>query len=203
MKSSLKMVDCLVYARTLVSGERVLDIGGKKMPNCAVDSPFASEYGRIEREATEYRIVDYQDVPGVDYVLDLNHSSNVAKLGRIIEEYKPSVILCMEVLEHINCHYEVMNVMASAVEKYGTRVFITIPNNGNWVFNILGWNTDHSIAFFRDIAWRFVTRSELGKHQVTMLGCMQKYLWYWWIVYLIAFMQPLSWGFVVSSGDNT
>jgi hypothetical protein len=199
VSSSLALVDRLVYARTMVAGERVLDIGGRKMPNCSIDSPFSLEYNRIQREAAEYRIVDYQDVPGVDYVLDLNHPANITKLIEIIEEYKPSVILCMEVLEHINCHFEVMNAMAGAIAEYGTRVFITIPNNGNWVFNILGWNEDHSIAFFRDIAWRFITRSELGKYQVTMLACMQKYLWYWWIVYLISFRQPLSWGFLVSA----
>jgi hypothetical protein len=26
---------------------------------------------------------------------------------------------------------------------------------------------------------------------------MQKYLWFWWIVYLMAFGQPFSWGFLV------
>jgi len=107
----------------------------------------------------------------------------------------------METLEHINYHYELMNEMARCVENYSSKVFITIPNNGNWVFNALGWNHDHSTAFFRDIAFRFVTRSDIGKHTVLVAPCMQKYLWYWRIVYILSIMQPFSWGFLITPKD--
>ncbi len=197
MKTEIPAIDRLVYARTLSAGKKVLDIGGQKMPNCAVTSPFAVEYGKIQLAASAYRIVDYQDKPEVDYVLDLNKAESIARLAGIIAEFKPEVILCMEVLEHINYHFEVMNVLADAITKINSVVFITIPNNGNWVFNALGWNQDHSIAFFKNIALRFVSRSDLGKYPVEMHACMQKYRWYWWIVYLLSFGQPLSWGFTI------
>ena len=203
MKTKIPLVDRLVYAQTLSSGKKVLDIGGQKMPNCVVTSPFAVEYSKIQKTASEYRIVDYQDKPEVDYVLDLNKPENIAKLAGIIDEFKPDVILCMEVLEHINCHFEVMNVMAEAITKINSVVFITIPNNGNWVFNALGWNQDHSVAFFKNIAFRFISRSALGNHQIEMQACMQKYLWYWWIVYFLSFGQPFSWGFTIQKHPNS
>ena len=187
----------MVYAQTLASGKKVLDIGGQKMLDCVATSPFAAEYSKIQRAASAYRIVDYQDKPEVNCVLDLNKSENMAKLADIIAEFKPDVILCMEILEHINCHIEVMNVMADAITKFNSIVFITVPNNGNWVFNALGWNSDHCIAFFKDIALRFVSRSNLGKHKVEIHACMQKYLWYWWIIYLLSFGQPFNWGFTI------
>ena len=90
-----------------------------------------------------------------------------------------------------------MNEMARSVRDNNSVVFITVPNNGNWVFNALGWNNDHCIAFFRDIAYRFVSRSDLGQHTVLVAPCMQKYLWYWKIVYALSLFQPFSWGFLV------
>jgi len=172
------------------------------MPNCVETSPFAIEYSKIQRAASEYRIVDYQDKPEVDYVLDLNKPESINQLHEIIAEFKPDVILCMEVLEHISCHFEVMNAMSDAITKFNSIVFITVPNNENWIFNALGWNEDHSIAFFKDIAHRFISRSNLGKHRIEMHACMQKYLWYWGIVYLLSFGQPLSWGFTIRKSST-
>jgi 2-polyprenyl-3-methyl-5-hydroxy-6-metoxy-1,4-benzoquinol methylase len=190
-------IDRIHYARELATGKRVLDIGGQKMPNCEITSPFAIEYSKIQRASSDYRILDYQQKPEVNYVLDLNIPGKIDHLKEILDEFRPEVILCMEVLEHINYPCAVMDVIADYTDKHPCVTFITIPNNGNWVFNALGWNHDHSVAFFRDIAWRFVTRSGLGRHEVRMFACMQRYLWYWWIVYLLAFLQPMSWGFEV------
>ena len=193
----MKSIDRLKFATQLSTGRRVLDIGGQKMTNCDSTSSFAVIYGEIERVAAEYLIVDYQEEPTVDFVIDFNCADSVASIRKVIDEVKPEVILCMETLEHINYHFELMNEMARAVELYQTSVFITVPNNGNWVFNMLGWNIDHSTAFFRDIAYRFAHRSELGQHQLLMCPCMQKYLWYWPIVYVLSFFQPFSWGVLV------
>lgn len=195
--SSYRVVDRLAFATELCRGKTVLDVGGQKMPNCDPNSPFAREYQKIQKAASDYRIVDYQQVPGVDYIVNLNRPEGVEALRTVVDEYRPQVILCMETLEHVNYHFESMNAMAHAVEAYGTTVFITIPNNGNWVFNALGWNSDHSVAFFQGIADRFVRRSALGRHEVEKVGCMQKYVWYWWIAYIVSFRQPFSWGFVV------
>jgi len=192
-------IDRLRFAADLASGHRVLDIGGQKMPNCDPKSAFAREYAKIQASAADYRIVDYQDTPLVDYRLDFNQQGCAEKLRSIIDDYKPNVILCMETLEHVNYHFEAMNAMAHAVEKYEASVFITVPNNGNWVFNALGWNRDHSIAFFRDIAERFVGRSDLGRFDVKTYGCMQTYVTGWWIVYAMSFFQPFSWGFWITS----
>ncbi len=191
------LIDRIRYARKLCAGRRVLDIGGQKMPNCQASSPFAIEYSRISRAAQTYRIVDCQNKPEVDYVLDLNRPTSLPDLRRILQDYRPEVILCMEILEHINCHFEVMELLAEAIDTMNTTVFITVPNNRNWIFNALGWNADHCVAFFREIAWRFVTRSSLGAHQVHMYACMQQYVWYWRIAYLLSFAQPFSWGFVI------
>jgi hypothetical protein len=194
-------IDRIELASRLSSGARVLDIGGQKMENCDPDSPFARRYADIERSAAEYRIADYQQQPSVDYVIDFNKKESIPLIREAIGEYKPDVILCMETLEHVNYHYELMNEMAKSMADNNSKIFITIPNNGNWVFNALGWNHDHSIAFFRDIAYRFVTRSDLGKHDVLVAPCMQKYLWYWRIVYVLSMLQPFSWGFLITPKD--
>lgn len=199
---SIPVIDRLQFAATLAKGKRVLDIGGQKMPNCGAESVFSRHYRRIGDAAREYKIADYQALPSVDFVLDLNHQEGVAQLDRAIESYRPELILCMETLEHLNCHYEVMNILAKAVQHHGALVFITLPNNGNWIFNALGWNVDHVVAFFRDVAQRFVSRSELGRHSVTRYACMQQYIWYWPIAYVLAGFQPLSWGFLIEPRDT-
>ena len=194
-------IDRIELASRLSSGSRVLDIGGQKMVNCDPDSPFAIRYADIEQSAAEYRIADYQQQPSVDYVIDFNKQDSIPQIRNALDEYKPDIILCMETLEHINYHYELMNEMARCVMLYNSVVFITVPNNGNWLFNALGWNEDHSTAHFRDTAYRFVTRSDLGNHNVLVAPCMQKYLWYWRIVYVLSMFQPFSWGFLVTPKD--
>jgi hypothetical protein len=195
-------IDRISFAVQLSAQRRVLDIGGQKMANCDPNSPFARLYSKIEQSAREYRIVDYQQEPSVEYVIDFNKPESIPQIRAVLDEYRPEVILCMEILEHINYHFELMNEMARAVQLYGSTIFITVPNNGNWVFNALGWNHDHSTAFFRDIAYRFVTRSNLGNQSVLVAPCMQKYLWYWWVVYGLSFFQPMSWGFLISTKEN-
>lgn len=190
-------IDRISFATQLAEGRKVLDIGGQKMAACDPDSPFAVLYSGIENAAVDYRIVDYQEQPSVDYILDFNRPESVSKVKEVIDAFQPEVIFCMETLEHVNYHFELMNAMAYGIQEYGSMVYITVPNNGNWVFNALNWNTDHSIAFLRDIAYRFITRSDLGQFNVWMMPCMQKYLWYWWIPYTLAFLQPFSWGFWV------
>lgn len=63
MKPKNNLVDRLIYAQTIASGKKVLDIGGQKMPSCTATSPFAVEYGKIQQAASAYRIVDYQITP--------------------------------------------------------------------------------------------------------------------------------------------
>jgi hypothetical protein len=168
------------------------------MPSCDLKSPFAIKYAEIQRAAMEYRIVDYQNKPEVNHVLDLNKLEDIQRLGSVLRDFRPQVVLCMEVLEHLNHPGLVMDAIADYLgEGQDAELFITVPNNSNWVFNLLGWNVDHTFAFFRDIAWRFVTRSRLGKYDVKMYGCMQRYLWYWWLVYVLSFFQPMNWGFRV------
>lgn len=193
----MKTVDRIAYATDLARGKRVLDIGGHKMPGCDLASPFTKAYKRISNAACDYRIIDYQPSPEIDYQIDLNKRKGIDSVHKVIDNYKPEVILCMETLEHVNYHYECMNQMAYAVDHYHSTVFITIPNNGNWIFNALGWNHDHCVAFYRGIAHRFIMRSDLGDHDIEPLACMQKYLWYWWIAYGLALGQPFSWGFVI------
>jgi hypothetical protein len=83
------------------------------------------------------------------------------------------------------------------VERDGAQVFISLPNNANWLLNALGWNHDHCVGFFRDVAKRFVARSDLGNHEVIYVPCFQKYLWYWPLAYAGSFFQPFSLAFHV------
>jgi hypothetical protein len=215
MKTFGGNVDRLEFAATVSRGKRVLDIGGHKYTAVTHTSihriamnigggripPFVRAYGKIQDGAKEYRIVDVQHTEATDYVVDFNCRESVVKLRQIMESYNPEVILCMETLEHINYHCEVMNEIARAIKEWGAEAYITLPNNRNWVLDALGWNADHILAFFKGTSWRFVARSELGRCQVTMHACMQKYLWYWWIVYLVSGCQPFSWGFLIKPSD--
>jgi len=216
MEISTKLEDRLVYARNVAEGKRTLDIGGRGMPPVPDDakilgpnsfslkkedpeqSRFAKLYRSIGQNASEYRILDARNEPDVHYPLNLSEKGCIEKLREIIGGYRPEVILCMETLEHCNYHYEAMNEMARAVADYGSQVWITIPNNSNWVLNrVLGWNHDHCVAFLPEVGRRFVERSDLGKHQITYVPCFQQYLWYWRLVYTASFFQPLSLGFHV------
>jgi len=82
-------------------------------------------------------------------------------------------------------------------------LFCTLPNNGNWVLNALGWHGDHNFAFFRSLAARFVQRSRLGQCHIKMYACMQQYRWFWPIVYLLAGLQPFCWGFEIIADRPT
>ncbi|MEI9959684.1 MAG: hypothetical protein WDM76_00730 [Limisphaerales bacterium] len=222
MKNEQKVIytsdlkDRLVFAREVAKGRRVLDVGGAGMPACdkphvhgvpsvgirkgsdPTTSPFALAYQAIRSGAREYRVVD-QPQPGkdllIDHPLDLNHPDSVAALSKVLAEYRPEVILCMETLEHLNYHFEIMNEFARCVERDRAEVFISLPNNANWILNALGWNHDHCVGFFREIAARFVSRSDLGNHEVIYVPCFQKYLWYWPLAYAASFCQPFSLGF--------
>lgn len=141
--------------------------------------------------------MDYQRQPTVDWVVDFNKADSIPEIRRIIAEFRPETILCMELLEHVNYHYELMNELARGIELFNAQVFITIPNNGNWLFNALGWNHDHSVAFFRDVAARFIMRSDLGKHDVTMYPCVGQYLPYWRLAFIAGCFKPWNWGFCV------
>ncbi|HXR03448.1 MAG TPA: hypothetical protein VN836_01935 [Verrucomicrobiae bacterium] len=213
MEISTKLVDRIVYARTVATGKRTLDIGGRGMPTPPegtrlhgpetfslkkVDpsqSKFAKLYHSIGQNAAEYRILDARNEPDVHYPLNLSEKGCIEKLRAIISGYRPEVIISMETLEHCNYHFEAMNEMARAVGEFGTEIFITIPNNANWILNWLGWNHDHCVAFLPDVGRRFVERSDLGRHQITYIPCFQQYLWYWRLAYAASFFQPFSLGF--------
>lgn len=213
MEISKKLADRVVYARDVAAGKRTLDIGGRGMsapadhvkvlgPNSFTlkkedpnDSVFSRLYCSIGKGASEYRIVDIRTDPDVHYPINLNEKGSVEKLRAVIFDYRPEVIICMETLEHCNYHFEAMNEMARAVAELGTEVFITIPNNYNWILNYLGWNHDHCVAFLPDVAKRFIKRSDLGQHHVTFIPCFQQYLWYWRLAYAASFFQPFSLGF--------
>jgi hypothetical protein len=183
--------------RLLKVFHHLADAIGRGRRVSAEDSSFANALGGPAKVASEYRVADYTEHPKVHYAINMNEKDSVEKMRAALEEFQPEVILCMETLEHVNYHFEIMNAFADAVSRYGTVVFITLPNNANWILNALGWNFDHSVAFFRDIAERFVTRSDLGQHEVTYNGCMQKYVWHWWIVYLLSFCQPFNLAFTI------
>lgn len=56
-----------------------------------------------------------------------------------------------------------------------------------------GWNEDHIVASYRDIANRFVSWSELGRLQVEQIGRVQEYLLYWRIAYTVPPFAPSIW----------
>jgi len=215
-----KLVDRLVYARGVAAGKRTLDIGGRGMPPAPdnvrllgpnsfsfkkeepTQSRFARLYHSIGKSASEYRILDARNEPDVDYPLNLSEKGYVEKLHPIISDYRPEVIICMEALEHCNYHFEALNEMAQAVAEFGTSVWITIPNNSNWILNYLGWDHDHCVAFLPDVGRRFVERSDLGRHHVTYIPCFHQYLWYWRLAYAASFFQPFSLGFHIRAQNK-
>jgi hypothetical protein len=214
MDTSNQLEDRLVYARGVAAGKRTLDIGGRGMPpadNVKLLGPnslslkkedpgqskFAKLYRSIGQSAAAYHILDARNEPDVHYPVNLSEKGCIEKLHGVISDYRPEVILCMETLEHCNYHFEAMNEMARAVGEFGAEVFITIPNNANWILNYLGWNYDHCVAFLPDVGKRFVERSDLGQHRITYVPCFQKYLWYWRLAYAASLFQPFSLGFHV------
>ena len=194
-----ELVDRFDYAAQLCQGKRVLDIGGQHPLNHDPKHPFGACYRRIAQNASQYECFDRDSKPNVKFAGDLNAKGGRDYLARTLEEYQPQVVLCMEILEHLNHPHAVMNILAEYLGKgKGVEVFLTIPNNGNWILDALNWHQDHNVAFFKSIAMRFVGRSDLGAFPIVMRPCMQKYKWYWWILYLLAFRQPFNWGFHVS-----
>ena len=75
---------------------------------------FARTYDGIRESAREYKIADVQ--AAADFVVDLNSDAGVAELRKVIDTYRSETILYMETLEHVNDHFEVMNVLAYAVK---------------------------------------------------------------------------------------
>jgi hypothetical protein len=197
----MRLVSRLDYAASLCRNRRVLDVGGRIILT-ETNPPFERTYQKIKQSAKEYKIADILNDKLVDYILDLNTKEGVSRLAMAIESYKPEVILCMETLEHVNYHFEVMNLFAKAVEQYSTQCLITLPNSGNWIVNHIIGIKDHSIAFFRDIAQRFIMRSDLGKFDVKMFPCTGMYLWYWPLVYVLSGFQPTSWGFLIRKSKD-
>lgn len=194
-----KLIDRLQFAAKLCAGKRALDIGGQHPFNHDSKHPFFVSYRQIAACSSSYEIVDRQNQQGVKYVADLNTREGLNNLAVILEEYQPEVILCMEILEHLMFPFEVMNLLGNYLLGRRAEVFITIPNNGNWVLDLLNWHGDHNYAFFHSIAERFVKRSKLGECRIEMFPCMQRYRWYWWIIWLLAFGQPFNWGFLIKS----
>jgi hypothetical protein len=191
-----KLIDRLVYAADVARGKSVLDIGGQHPMNHDLSHPFGVSYRRIADGATAYEVFDRDRKPGVKFNGDLNTAEGRALLAAALAEYRPQVVLCMEILEHLNYPCEIMDTLADYVQRErGAEVFITLPNNGNWILNALNWHHDHNIALFKTVAMRFVGRSRLGRCAITMYPCAQRYRWYWWLIYVLAFGQPINWAF--------
>ena len=184
---SSRLIDRIAFAAALSKGKRTLDIGGQKMAGTQAGCPYARAYSKIAEAASEYKIVDYQKQPTVDYVIDFNKPESIPEIKEVLRSTKPDVVLCMEMLEHVNYHFELLNAIAET----GAEAFITVPNNKNWLFEAFGWNNDHSIAFFRDIAVRFIARSSFGGRQITVYPCFGQYRWWWRLAYTAAFCQPI------------
>ncbi len=195
-----ELIDRLDFAAQICQGKRVLDIGGQFALNHDPKNPFGASYRRIVQNASQYECFDRDNKPNVKYVGDLNTTEGRDILARALEDYKPDIVLCMEIFEHLNHPHAVMNMLAVhlGTEKM-TQVFITIPNNGNWILNALNWHFDHNVAFFKSIAMRFIGRSDLGAFSVIMRPCIQKYKWFWWIFFNLAFRQPLNWSFHITA----
>jgi len=198
-----ELIDRLTFAAKVVQGKRVLDIGGQHPMNHDLSHPFGLAYRRIAEGAAGYEVFDRDQKPGVKFAGDLNTEEGRALLVSTLAAYRPQVVLCMEILEHLNYPCEIMDQLADYVlREPQAEVFITLPNNGNWILNALNWHYDHNIALFKTIAMRFVGRSRLGRCAITMYPCVQRYRWYWWLIYAAAFGQPLNWAFHITQNKG-
>jgi hypothetical protein len=195
-----ELIDRLQFAADLSAGKAVLDIGGQHPMNHEVTHPFSLSYRKIVQRAASYSIFDRDPKPGVTYVGDLNTPQGRQLLSAALTECRPRVVLCMEILEHLSYPCEVMGILADYLRREpGICLFITLPNNGNWVINAMNWHGDHIVAFFKTVAMRFIERSPLGSANIVMRPRMQQYQWYWWLIYLAAFGQPINWGFTITA----
>jgi len=88
--------------------------------------------------------------------------------------------------------------LARAVKNLNSVVFITLPNSDNWVWKFLGWDADHVMGFNLGTAMNFITRSDLGKHDVKHIPLVSgKHKWYWFLVHILTFCQSFSLAFEI------
>jgi len=188
-----KPLDRLSYTAKACRGKRVLDVGGALMPETPKDCRFAKAYSKIKQGSKEYKVMDRQNTFDVDYVADLNTLKGIGLLSKTINEYQPEIILCMETLEHINCHWEVMEVFAEAISKLNCVILISLPNDTNLLFKYFDFDWDHLMGFNKETATRFLTRSSLGKHHIKYMplasGMYQKY---WPLCWLFSVGNPIA-----------
>ena len=196
----MQHVDRHVMARELSRGRRVLDIGGVGMGSKQESrwSPVRShaqracgrEYNKIREAASRYETLDYR--PGADWECDLN---NPGELPKILRSCEPDVIICMECLEHLAYPGMVVQAIGEAVQR-GSVAWFTVPNPWHWVWWVLGWHYDHTLLFTREMGLRFFSRVS-SDFRVTYYQCTQRYVPYWWIIYLAGFLQPENHGFLL------
>lgn len=198
-----QLIDRLKFAAELSRNKRVLDIGGQHPFDHDPAHKFCVAYKKISEESAEYEILDKENKEGVKYVTDLDSREGRELLAEILRDYRPDVLLCMEVFEHMKYPCEVMDIIGQWLIDSDAVFFMTLPNNGSWVLNALNWHCDHNVAFFKTIAQRFVIRSRLGKCDIEMYPCMQTYHWYWLIAYIAALYQPFNWGFKITAPKSS
>ena len=205
------MNDRLMFARDLVAGRRVLDIGGsgmksdytgkvrrlglfsKKPPHLM---KFGLPYQSFRDSASEYKALDISS--DAHYQADLNSKLGLITLEEALKSYKPNTITAMEVFEHVTNISNCLAVIADYMHESDAELFITLPNNANWIFNAMGFNHDHVYAFFPDIADRMIHRSPLAEWSIERVMFHPRYMWWWRAMYLASGCQPSSIGFVVN-----
>jgi 2-polyprenyl-3-methyl-5-hydroxy-6-metoxy-1,4-benzoquinol methylase len=200
----MKPKDRIEVAIELCRGKRVLDIGGSRMEPDATH-PFDKAYRQISVVSKEYKIADIN--PQADAVVDLNTRCGVLDLAQCLAIYRPDVILCMETLEHLNRAGEVMDFIASHVQR-GAVALITLPNNDPWTMLVrcewmLGWMRHHLVAFTRrNVARNFITASALRHCAVAEFDAIGKQYWFWPLLYLAAGCQGFSFGYIIQKKEN-
>ena len=184
-------------AAEMCKGKRVMDIGGSLMPDTSADSPFARMYTHRRLQAAAYHNIDVHGER--EETIDFNCFGCGRTLRKAMSVFQPQVILCMEFLEHVHYHAEVMDAMAWWMRKRKSevRALITLPAGDNWVTHQAGWHLDHLFAFTKGMAERFIRRSPLKEFPIHTFDSVGKWHKAAIPVWVLAGFRPISYGFVI------
>ncbi len=192
------LIDRIGVAQCLAAGRRVLDIGGEGPILDNVAPLLAREYRLLREVCHEYKCLDIKGKP--DYQADLNTESGMLTLALALDNYRPEVVLAMEVLEHLQRPDKVVSLIASAVQN-GATAWITVPNAGNWIVQKVLYDPKHDTPHL----WEWDTNElsalcvmDGSRCRVQSFKCLGFYDPRWPLALLGACGKPTSWGYLLS-----
>lgn len=149
-----RCVDRITWIAERCRGRRVVDVG------CLDETAFRVKrdgehwlHGRIQRAASEVLGVDpspalpdlKNEFPGT---IDHIHQGYLADVPSIIERegFRPEVIICGELIEHLPCPAELFRILSPVIAQYDCELVLTTPNPYAYqafLMALAGWESQH------------------------------------------------------------